>query len=67
MSTYQTTPTFKTLKQVESEHILKALDLTQGHITLAAKKLGISKSTMYRKLKQKIYVGRMVWSGNEET
>lgn len=40
----------KTLKEVEKEHILYVLSLCDGNKTLAAKTLGISRSTMIRRL-----------------
>ncbi|MCS7091393.1 MAG: sigma-54 dependent transcriptional regulator [Verrucomicrobiota bacterium] len=41
-----------TLKEAEKELILRALRETQGNRTLAAKKIGISRRTLHRKLKQ---------------
>lgn len=41
-------PRFKTLAEVECEHVARALDLCGGNITGAAKILGISRSTVYR-------------------
>jgi len=39
-----------TLEQVEIQHILRTLELTKGNKTRAAKLLGISPSTIWRKL-----------------
>lgn len=41
-----------TLSQVEKEMIVKALDKYQGHRKEAAKALGISERTLYRKIKE---------------
>ncbi|WP_432667592.1 sigma-54-dependent Fis family transcriptional regulator [Wukongibacter baidiensis] len=38
------------LEQVEKEHIIKVLKKCRGNITLTAKKLGIGRNTLYRKL-----------------
>jgi DNA-binding NtrC family response regulator len=40
------------LKELEREHILKALDRHDGNRKLAAKALGIGERTLYRKLKE---------------
>lgn len=40
------------LEQVEKEHIIKVLKLCYGNITLAAKKLGVGRNTLYRKIKK---------------
>jgi len=40
------------LEELEKRHILKILDMKKGNITQAAKALGISLSTMKRKLRQ---------------
>lgn len=40
-----------TLKQIEKQAILEALKKYKGHVTLAAKELGIGRATMYRKIK----------------
>lgn len=42
--------TFKTLEQVEKEHILKALEFAGGSKTKAAALLGVSVKTVYNKL-----------------
>lgn len=42
----------KPLRQVEKETIIAALKQTQGDKLLAARELGIGKTTMYRKLKK---------------
>ena len=39
------------LKDIERQAILDAIAATKGHITLAAKRLGIGRATMYRKIK----------------
>jgi two-component system response regulator RegA len=39
-----------TLDEVEWEHINRVLTITDGHATLAAEILGISRATLYRKL-----------------
>lgn len=44
--------TVLTLEELEKHHILKILDAKKGNITQAAKTLGISLSTMKRKLQQ---------------
>ena len=41
---------FPTLKQVEREHIQRALDAAAGNKTQAARLLGVSRMTLYRKL-----------------
>jgi len=38
------------LKDIEREAIIEALKYTGWHVTLAAKELGISRATMYRKI-----------------
>ena len=42
---------FPTLSEVQSQHILKALELTNGNRTQAAQILGIGLRTLQRKLK----------------
>jgi len=42
--------TFKTLKEVEDEHIKNVIDECQGNIPQAAAQLGVSPSTIYRKV-----------------
>ncbi|MFC1477220.1 sigma-54-dependent transcriptional regulator [candidate division KSB1 bacterium] len=42
----------QSLKNVEREHIIKAIIHFKGNIVLAAKQLGIGKSTLYNKLKE---------------
>ena len=44
-------PLSLTLDQMEQEHIRAVLKLTKGNRTKAAKALGISQSTLWRKLK----------------
>lgn len=41
---------FKTLEQVEKEHILKALEVAGGSKAKAASLLGVSVKTVYNKL-----------------
>ncbi len=43
---------FLTLSEVERSHIMHVLDLTGSNYSEAAKKLGISRSTLWRKLKE---------------
>lgn len=38
------------LKDIEKQAILEALYYTNWHVTLAAKALGISRATLYRRL-----------------
>ncbi len=38
------------LEQIEREHIVKVLNLNKGNVSLTAKKLGIGRNTLYRKL-----------------
>lgn len=38
------------LKDIEKQAILEALYYTNWHVTLAAKALGISRATIYRKI-----------------
>jgi DNA-binding NtrC family response regulator len=45
-----TTPKFKTLAQVEQEHLLMALELYKNNKNETAKALGISAKTLYNKL-----------------
>ncbi|SKC51665.1 sigma-54-dependent Fis family transcriptional regulator [Maledivibacter halophilus] len=40
------------LEHVEKEHIKRILNICEGNITLAAKKLGIGRNTLYRKLRK---------------
>ena len=40
------------LADIERQHILHAIEHTQGDMATAAKLLGIGKTTLYRKLKQ---------------
>ena len=42
---------FRTLKELEKEHILRALEIFGGNRTKASTALGISKATLWRKLK----------------
>ena len=42
----------KTLAQVEEQHIRGSLDTLEGNQTLAAKRLGISRSTLWRKMRE---------------
>ena len=39
------------LDELEKQHILRALDLFKGNKTEVAEKLGISRATLWRKLK----------------
>jgi len=41
---------FPTLEELEKNHIIKALQQTQGNVVSAAEMLGIGKSTLYRKI-----------------
>ena len=41
-----------TLSQLESNYIRKALEICQRNHTEAARRLGISRSTLWRKLKE---------------
>ena len=41
---------FKTLKELEDEYIKKVIDEHQGNIPQAAVQLGVSPSTIYRKI-----------------
>lgn len=43
---------FKTLDQLEKEHIYKALVTADWNVILAAKLLGIGRATVYRKIQQ---------------
>ena len=45
-------PQYRSLKAVEKEAILDAISSSDGNITLAAKKLDISRTTLYNKLRQ---------------
>ena len=45
-----TPETFPTLKQLEAKHIAKALELAKGNKAQAARLLGVSRMTLYRKL-----------------
>jgi len=45
-------PTTKTLKDLETEHILRVLEKHKGSKTAAAAELGISLKTLYNKLNQ---------------
>ena len=44
-------PLHTTLQDVEHEHILRVLELCEGNRTKAAKSLGISQATLWRKMK----------------
>ncbi len=44
--------TVKPLEQLETEHIRKAVDQCDGNLTQAAKMLGITRQTLYTKLKK---------------
>ena len=44
-------PSPSTLDEVERETIRKAVDLANGNISVASKRLGISRNTIYRKLR----------------
>jgi sigma-54 dependent transcriptional regulator, acetoin dehydrogenase operon transcriptional activator AcoR len=46
-----TTPDARTLQEVEVDLIRRALDAAQGNISEASKRLGISRNTIYRKLR----------------
>jgi DNA-binding NtrC family response regulator len=50
--TMQTPETLLTLAQLERDYILRALDICQRNHTEAARRLGISRSTLWRKLKE---------------
>ncbi|RLA82440.1 MAG: sigma-54-dependent Fis family transcriptional regulator, partial [Deltaproteobacteria bacterium] len=41
----------KTIKEIERERIVKALDYTNFNISRAASLLGMSRSTLYRKMR----------------
>ena len=41
-----------TLGEVEDEHIRKAIDKCHGNLSLAAEMLGISRQTLYNKMKR---------------
>ena len=45
-------PDWKTLEQLEREHILKVLDAQQGDENRTAELLGIHRKTLQRKLKE---------------
>jgi DNA-binding NtrC family response regulator len=45
------TGTAKTLEEIEHTHMLSALERSNGDVAKAAKSLGISRATLYRKLK----------------
>jgi len=49
---------FLSLHELERRHILKAMDYTNADINVAAGLLGISKTTLYRKLKKYEAIGR---------
>jgi DNA-binding NtrC family response regulator len=42
----------RTLEQIERDLIEYAIDLYAGHMTEVARRLGIGRSTLYRKLKE---------------
>lgn len=42
----------RSLDEVVREHIEKTLEYFQGNITMAARALGLSRATIYRKIKQ---------------
>lgn len=46
------TDTAKTLEEIEHTHMLSALERCNGDVAKAAKSLGISRATLYRKLKE---------------
>ena len=48
---YNAASEFLTLDELEKQHILRALDLFKGNETEVAEKLGISRATLWRKLK----------------
>ena len=41
-----------TLEQVETEHMRRAMDVSEGNLSKAADLLGISRQTLYRKMKE---------------
>jgi len=43
---------FKNMEQVQKEYILKALNETGWKVTQSARLLGISRATLYRKIKE---------------
>lgn len=43
---------FLTLEELEKQHLVKALDLSEGNKTQAARKLGISLRSLYRRLER---------------
>jgi DNA-binding NtrC family response regulator len=49
---YDVGATIKTLAQLEEEHIRRVLHDLEGNQTKAAKKLGISRSTLWRKMRE---------------
>jgi len=62
---FQTAPPFSldlTLEDLEREYILRTLKKLKGNRTVAAKKLGISRSTLFEKLKR--YGAETKWSSS---
>ncbi len=48
-----------TLEEIQRRHILRALELEQGHVGRAADRLGLARSTLYQRLRElRIAVGR---------
>jgi DNA-binding NtrC family response regulator len=43
---------FLSLEEMERRHILRVLEMTGGNLTAAAKKLGVDRGTLHRKLQQ---------------
>lgn len=52
ISVFDTKGHMRTLEQIERDLIEYAIDLYAGHMTEIAKRLGIGRSTLYRKLKE---------------
>jgi DNA-binding NtrC family response regulator len=47
-----TAPPLPTLEAMEQQHIRRALETERGHVERAARRLGISKSSLYQKIKK---------------
>jgi transcriptional regulator of acetoin/glycerol metabolism len=50
---HRTTEAAKTLEEIEHSHILSSLANNNGDITKTAKSLGISRATLYRRMKER--------------
>ncbi len=49
---FQVMKNIKSVKEIEKDSLLRALSITHGNISKAAKQMGVSRGTLYRRLKK---------------